>query len=160
MGCPFVPNETEYLARMATRRVSIRQNIERYGAEYVRRKPKKGQTPAQVLAEVLKDESESANKFRDTWYAEKRRAVLDAEGMGWAFDVVYKRLCSAVHSDAAASRVWGTVTRDGWVTKALWWWGAAVYRLADTFRLRLSAEHMGALRSDYESLQGRRKGRP
>ena len=151
VGCPYVPEKEDYTKRFRARKIEARKAIGRLGEPYV--KPKKKSTPGETLKRALTEGSESSSCFRDTWYGEGRKAILESEGMGWTYDVLYTRLCSCVHSDSAASKVLGGLSKDHAVNTAMEWFGAAIFKILETFPIRVSAEHKRVFRFDYESLQ-------
>jgi hypothetical protein len=114
---------------------------------------KKGHDAKTRLHEALQPGNETGKFFRDTWYPERRGKILTDEKMAWLYDVLYRRLCSAVHSDSAAGKLFAGLHRSHAFTLALQLWAAGLFRLVDTLRLRLPAEQKGILRDYYENLQ-------
>jgi hypothetical protein len=123
------------------------------GKPYV--KEKEGKTLQQRLEEAVAPRNKNRQRqfFRDTWYPETRKGILDQEDMYWLYDIIYTPLCSAVHSDSAASKILGGLKKDSMVTWALQFWSAGMYRFVETFNIRLPAQYKGVLRGQYESLQ-------
>lgn len=152
-GCPLVPGpgDEDYTKRFRARKTEARGIMAQFGQPYV--VAKKGRALGEILRRALKEGSESCRCFRHTWYPEPRRAVLEGERMGWTYDVWYTRLCSCVHSDSAASKLFKRLARGHAVNTAMQWFGAAIFRILETFKIRVSAEHKRVFRFDYESLQ-------
>ena len=146
VGCPLVADE----ANVAERKKSIRDNLMNVGEDFII--PKAGKSNKERLIEALVPGKER-NLFRNTWFPERRHEVLEQERMGWVYDVLYTYLCSAVHSDSAASKVFAGSDRGHMFIQGLGVWGAAIYKLVETFTIKLPSTHKGILRHFYESLQ-------
>ncbi len=156
IGCPLVPDTPERTASMAARKQSASELLEQYGEAYLSRK--KGGSPEELLTDALTSGNGKPQFFRDRWYPETRaEEILQRENMGWVYDVLYRRLCSAVHSDSSASKILVT-SRSSMFSLACQFWGAAMYKLVERFRLHLSAPHKGVLRLNYTGLQGKTSG--
>ena len=150
-GCPLISGDQAHAKNVAERKKSAKGHLRNLGEVFII--PKKGQRNKQRLLEALAPGNELRKWFRDRWFPETRREVLNQERMGWVYDVVYTRLCSSVHSDSAASKVFAGIERGHILMVGLEFWGAAIYKLVETFRFNLSADHKGTLRYLYTSLQ-------
>ena len=152
-GCPLSPSTAEKRQKIDDRKQRSKSNILRLGKPYL--VPKAGRNLDDRLNEAVMPGNEAKRYFRDTWYPEKRKELLAAENMGWLYDVIYQRLCSAVHSDSGASKVLAGLQRSHAVTVTIQYWSAAIYRLVDELGLHLPAEKKGILHKYYMDLQFR-----
>jgi len=154
MGCPYVAKVDE--AARAVAKAQVRAEMQRVGTAYLESRRRKHRTDQEMLEEALRPGNEHPSWFRDTWFPEKRRDILDAEQMGWIDDVFYKWLCSSVHSDAWAGECFGGLERTHVATFAVQLWGAAVWRLGETLRVVMEAEEVRVIRDTfYKHLQWR-----
>jgi hypothetical protein len=147
---PLSPDTAEKRSRLAERKANAKRNVERLGLPYVMQA--KNKTGEERLLQAIEPGNETKKFFRETWYPDGRVCVLEAEKMGWVYDVLYRRLCSAVHSDAGASKVLAGIKREHMVTIAWQWWAAAIYRLVEALKLRLPEEQNGFLLDCYQGL--------
>lgn len=150
-GCPHIPADETHAKNIAERKKRAKGNLMKLGEVFII--PKKRKSNKERLLEAVTPGNELRTWFRDTWFPEKRREVLEQERMGWVYDVIYTRLCSSVHSDSAASKVLAGIVRGHIFIVGLQFWGAAVYKLVESFKINLSADHKGTLRNFYTSLQ-------
>jgi len=150
-GCPLSPKTPEKRQKIDDRKQRVKRIILQVGKPYLI--SKKGRTPDERLNEAVLPGNETKRYFRDTWYPEKRKELLAAENMGWLYDVIYQRLCSAVHSDSGASKIFEGLHRSHAVTVAIQYWSAAIYRLVDELGLHLPADKKGILHNSYRHLQ-------
>ena len=74
--------------------------------------------------------------------------------MAWLDDVLYKWLCSCVHSDIWAASPLSGMERPNVAILGLQFWGASVLRLSEALGLRLDPEDANFLRDTfYKGLQ-------
>lgn len=152
MGSPYAPKVDE--ATRAAAKAQVRAEMLRVGAAYLNSRKRKNRTDQEMLEEALRPGNEHPSWFRNTWFPESRREILDAEQMGWIDDVFYKWLCSPVHSDAWAGECFASLKRIDVATLAMQLWGAAVWRLGETFRVVMEAEEVRTIRDVfYKRLQ-------
>lgn len=149
VGSPLIPKDGEEADRRVARKEDAWRKIQELGMPYLASK----KVSKEQLMAVIQRGKEKPGAFRSTWFPETRRNILKTENIEWVYDVLYRRLCSCVHSDSAASKMFANTDRRHIVTIALEFWGYAMYRLVDTFKIRLSSEHKHSLRIDYQSLQ-------
>jgi len=145
LGCPLADTSEDH-QKIAENKGKARKVLETVGLDFLNKK-----TPSQAsLHDALSKGRHNA--FRNTWYSEERKNLLIAEGMEWVYDYLYVRLCSAVHSDSAASKVFDS---ERYIVFTWSWmlYLAAVYRLVETFHIDLPKEQMEFLRSNYTTLQ-------
>lgn len=146
LGSPFVKDTPEKRVKIARKKENARKVLETVGLDYLT-----GTPSVERLRTALSTGHHKA--FRDKWYEDSPRALLKEERMEWLHDVLYVRLCSAVHSDSAASMVFTNLDRGTVFTLCWQLYSAAVYRLVESFRINISAEHKGILRKSYTALQ-------
>lgn len=151
IGCPYVPDTQAERAKLAERKEYAKRNLLLVGLPYLNAKSKGD--PVARLAEAVKAGNETREFFRKKWYKGTSLEILQGEKMGWLDDVLYKRLCSAVHSDSAAGMVFAGLHRGTAFTLALQIWGAGIYRLVEALRLRIPATQKGILHMSYMRLQ-------
>jgi len=151
IGCPFLrkPGAAE---SAKSRKELAAQRLAAFGSHFLVSKNSQG-APTDALQQALRPGQERPGRFRKTWYPETREQVLSSEGMRWLHEVIYKRLCSCVHSDAAASKILEKLKTESIGMFALELWGAAMYRIVDTFQIGLPASHKCAIRIFYTGLQ-------
>jgi hypothetical protein len=147
VGCPLIANTPEKRESIDTRKTNARKTLNKVGLPFLKKTNPTDEDLERALAQ------EQPAKFRDTWYAEDRRELLRDEGMEWLHDIIYKELCSAVHSDSAASLVFKDCDRSAFLTQCLHFYSAALYRLIEASHIDVSDEHKGFLRSCYNNLQ-------
>ena len=153
-GCPHLPEDVITDDKLTERRRITSEALKRVGTAFLRKCPGSEDEAERTLAECLRARPEEAlHAFRERWFPESRRDVLIAEKMGWIYPVHYQRLCSAVHSDAAASKVFGGFPKDRFIDLAMEFWSAGLYRLIDELGIRVDSQTKGGLRQCYESLQ-------
>jgi len=155
IGCPFMPSSQYNSAKVGLAKAIAKRDLLRIGAEYLRKKPKQGKTTADVLAKATKNGSERPDWFRDHWFPEQRRCeVLAYEQMAWVDDVLYKWLCSSVHSDIWAGSPLAGLQRTHAAMLALQFWGASVLRLSEALEIKLDPTDTWFLRDTfYKPLQ-------
>lgn len=146
IGCPLVSASRYNPARVAPALAMGRRSLLQFGAEYLSKKPGKGKTTQDVLLEAMKRGSERPSWFRDHWFPESRPAVLAWEQMAWVDDVLYKWLCSSVHSDVWAGSPLGGMERTEVAMFAQQFWGSSVVRLSEALGLSLDQNHIRYLR--------------
>jgi hypothetical protein len=153
-GCPWDEGDPHERQRILSRKAKAQANLAEHAVDYLRKKPKSGQTAEDLAKEALATGNERPQWFRLKWYPEARRDILRREGMEWIDDVLYKRFCSAVHSDVCASEILANLGRTNTFGLALQFWGAALYRLIEELNVGVSAQHKRLLRSYYMFLKG------
>ena len=149
IGAPLTPGGEEWQDQFNRRKAEARENILRLGVPYVKKK----ESPEVVLKTKVNEEVPARRFLRDRWYPEERHDIFEEHRMRWVHDVVYARLCSPVHGDTAASQIFGSFQRGYAFIFAAQFWGAAVYRIVESFRLGLPSPHKGILRGFYTELQ-------
>lgn len=149
-GCPFVPGEgnSDYMEKFKTREESATAKIRELGGSYLK--------PGKTLDEAMQSNA-PWKYFRDSWYPESRRKILEQEEMSWVYDVMYSRLSCAVHSDSAAVLLFSRTDRDTTVNFCFLLLGASLYRLIESLRINVPSRPKGIFRTDYECLQGKKK---
>ncbi len=140
---PSAPKD--YEQRLQARKKCSKRNVEKHGEPYLNSEGK-GKTPSNILTEAIRKEKEGLTQFRNQWYPERRRKILQDEGMGWVYDTWYIRFCSAIHSDSAASRLFAGTPRRNMITLVFEFWSAAICKIVDTFKIRLSSKDKYFLR--------------
>ncbi len=150
VGCPFVPANLEIVSANKARVSEAGSALRSSGSGYLRKRCSSAGQARRILEGALAPGAEDPRPFRETWYPEGRRGILEEEGMGWLYDVVYKLLCSAVHSDPAASMILRGFSRRDLFTVTLEFWGAGMYKLVEAFRINLPSEHKALLRLCYK----------
>lgn len=75
--------------------------------------------------------------FRDRWFPEKRSAVLKNENMEYLYDILYRSLCSCVHSDVGAALPYAGSDRSSPAGLGLLMWGASVHKLSKALEVGL-----------------------
>lgn len=155
IGCPFLPPSRYDPAKVGLAKAIARRELLRCGAGYLNKKPKGGKTVADLLEEATTDGSEHPKWFRDHWFPEQRRCeVLAYEQMAWVDDVLYKWLCSSVHSDIWAGSPLAGLQRTHAAMLALQFWGASVLRLSEALEISLDPTGAEFLRDRfYKPLQ-------
>lgn len=155
IGCPYLPASRYDPARVGLAKASAKKDLLRCGADYLEKKPRGGKTVTDLLVEATTDGSEHPKWFRDHWFPEQSRAdVLAFEQMAWLDDVLYKWLCSCVHSDIWAASPLSGMERPNVAILGLQFWGASVLRLSEALGLRLDPEDANFLRDTfYKGLQ-------
>ncbi len=150
IGCPFLPASRYDPARVGLAKALARKVVLRCGADYLEKKPKGGKTVTDLLVEATTDGSEHPAWFRDHWFPEQSRAeVLAYEQMAWLDDVLYKWLCSCVHSDIWAASPLSGMKRSDVAMFGIQFWGASVLRLFEALEIRLGPEHANLLRDQF-----------
>lgn len=149
LGCPLVPNSQKKRDSIQDRKNRITADLRKdIGLLYT-----KNSLSQEQLEKALAENR--TNIFRDTWYSQKRREILKDEKIEWIYDVLYKRLSSATHSDPAGSFVLSIKNRSHAISLTRQFWGAGIYRLVEALNIRMNAEHKGIVRQDYKYLQGK-----
>jgi hypothetical protein len=148
LGCPLSRDVGKPVRARA--KAEVRSQMLRVGLAYLSHK-KVGQSDQDILEEALQPGKEHPSWFRDTWFPEKRKDVLAGEGMEWVDDVLYKWLCSPVHSDAWASQCLAEFERTHGAMLAVQFWGASAWRLTQVLGIELEPEEVKVLRDVYYS---------
>jgi len=145
LGCPLSDTPEDH-HKIAENIDKARKILETVGLDFL---PKKKRNQANLRKALSND---SHNAFRDKWYLEERRELLKEEGMEWVYDYLHLRLCSAVHSDSAASMVFN-FDRHIVFTWSWQFYSAAVCRLVEAFPIGLPNDQMQFLQNTYTGLQ-------
>ena len=140
LGCPYSSPVDGAIRAQA--KAEVRSILLRVGKAYLQ---KSGAT----VEEATRPGSERLTWFRDTWYPERREEILAGEKMAWVNDVLYKWLCSSVHSDTWASQCFADLDRNHVATLARQFWGAAAWRLAEVLGIELAPIHVKTLRDAF-----------
>jgi hypothetical protein len=156
IGCPLLPAD-----RYDPEKVEIDQEVARrdlwlYCAHFLtnKHKPPAGKKPEDFLKEAVENGSVRAHWFRNRWFPEERLDVLKDEQMAWVYDVLYKGMCSCVHSDVWASMPWAGRKRPSPAMLALQFWGASVLRLSEALGVVLPPNDTKLLKDQfYKPLQ-------
>lgn len=160
IGCPVMPASRYSPDKVAEAKAIARRNLLQFGAAYLKDEPGRGKTANDVLLVATKEGSERPKLFRDHWFPESRSAVLACEQMAWVDDVLYKPLCSSVHSDVWAGSPLGGLERSSAAFFALQFWGASVLRLSEALGLSLDESHAKFLRDKFYGPLQWKPGKP
>ena len=154
VGCPHVFSDAAAEQRRCERRREIEGNLRRVGGPFLRKETSSYAEREQLLADAaIAPPDEGPKRFREKWYPEDRRELLADETMARVYPIHYQRLCSAVHSDAAGSKLLGDFPRDRFIDLAMQFWASGVYRLIDVLGINVDSQTKGALRQSYQYLQ-------
>ena len=88
LGCPYTPKLDE--AARAAAKAQVRAEMLRVGTAYLDSRKRKNRTDQEMLEMALRPGNEHPTWFRNTWFPESRRDILDTEQMGWIDDVFYR----------------------------------------------------------------------
>lgn len=159
VGCPFFPRHKRDEQECRAFEEDTRLAVCRVGRPFLKKKAKNGQSEDDLLREAVCPGSNLGAYFHDHWYPEKNREeVLRYEKMEWLDDVMYDWLCSAVHSDVGAARVFAGYDRTNTVRIASWFWGASVWRLVQILGVPLPQNLADRLRDEcYVPMQWQRQ---
>jgi len=147
IGCPFLAADRYDSETVRLAKATAKRDLLQWGTQYLKRKPRQGETTADVLAEATKEGSERTDWFRDHWFPEQNRSeVLGYEQMAWVDDVLYGWLCSCVHSDIWAGSPLAGLDRSHAAMVAMVFWGASVLRLSEALGLSLDPSQTTFLR--------------
>ncbi len=149
-GCPCIWEDEAAWEIMMQRKAKTAESLYRFGQDYLR--TQRGDA-ASRLAEALAEGREKPKSFRDKWYPESRRKILEAEKMEWLFELGYQFYSSAVHADPVGSRLLAGFDRSHMATQVIEYYGAGLYKLVEAVEIQLSDEDEGALQVMYEKLQ-------
>ncbi|MBE3069511.1 MAG: hypothetical protein IMZ66_04670 [Planctomycetes bacterium] len=159
-GCPFLPASRYSPAKVALAKARAKKDLLRYGAAYLKKDPGKGKAANDAILAATKEGSEHLGRFRDHWFPGSRQQILACEQMEWVHDVLYKPLCSSVHSDVKAGSLLGGSARSTAAFFALQFWGASVLRLSEALGVSLGESHAKFLRDRFYAPLQWKPGKP
>jgi len=140
LGSPLAPDTVAYRNALVGRQTAAEKSLRRCGMAFYAGKG----TPTQAkVNDAIKNKKRRS--FRDRWYPEARRDLLAGVSLAGVYDILYCRLSSGVHSDAAASLVLQDVRKTNIMTCATHIIGIGLWCLVAKLRFRLPATHKATL---------------